>query len=52
MRVKFIGNSDLLALINGKVYEVLSVDQEWFRIVDETGEDYLFQPDLFEGVPE
>lgn len=50
MKVKYIDESDPLELINGKVYDVIEVDQEsgWYRIIDETGEDYLFEPEAFE----
>lgn len=50
MKVKFIGKSDPLGLLNGKEYDVLSVEKGWYRIVDETNEDYLFPPELFEKV--
>jgi hypothetical protein len=50
MIVRYIGESDPLALIHGKEYEVLSVEQSWYRIVDETEEDYLYPPDAFEIV--
>lgn len=48
MKVKFKGKSDPLALINGKIYDVLSIECGWYRIVDETGEDYLYRPECFE----
>lgn len=50
MKVKYIGESDPLALINGKVYEVMAVEDGWYRIVDETGDDYLYAPENFEVV--
>lgn len=50
MKVKYIGKSDPLTLMNGKTYDVISVEQEWYRIVDETDEDYLYPPDGFEIV--
>jgi len=50
MKVKFIGETSPLGLTNGKEYEVLSVERDWFRIVDESGEDYLYAPELFEKV--
>ena len=49
MKVKYIGNSDV-SLTNGKVYEVLSIEETSYRIVDNTEEDYLFSPDEFEIV--
>ena len=52
MKVKFIGKSDPLMLINGKIYDVISVEKDWYRIVDETEEDYLYPPELFEIVEE
>ena len=48
MQVRFRGISDPLELLNGKVYDVLSIEGGWYRIVDETGEDYLFPPECFE----
>lgn len=48
MEAKYLGESDPLELINGKTYNVLSVEQEWYRIIDETGEDYLYPPEAFE----
>lgn len=36
--------------IEGKVYDVISVEQGWYRIMTELGEDYLFPPELFEIV--
>lgn len=52
MKVKYCGESDPLYLLNGKVYEVMNVEEGWYRIVDETGEDYLYSPDAFETVEE
>ena len=49
MKVKYI-NKSYVSLTNGKIYDVLSVEKGWFRIVDNTGEDYLFSPDEFEKV--
>lgn len=52
MKVKYLGESDPLGLINGKVYEVLSIEYGYYRIVDETGEDFLYDSDSFEVVEE
>jgi hypothetical protein len=41
------GSSDLIA---GKVYEVVAIEGGWYRIIDESGEDYLYPSDLFEVV--
>lgn len=52
MKVRYIGESDPLELLNGKVYDVIEVDEDvgWYRVVDETGDDYLFPPKSFEVV--
>ena len=50
MKVKWIGKTDLLSLVHNKVYDVLSVEKGWYRIKDETDEDYLYPPDEFEIV--
>ena len=48
LKVKYNGESDPLALLNGKIYDVISIENTWYRIVDETGEDYLYPPEAFE----
>lgn len=51
MKIKYIGSkSDPMELIQGKIYECLSVEKGWYRIVDESGEDYLYPPEEFEVV--
>ena len=49
-KVRYLGESDPLYLINGKEYEVLGEEQGYYRIVDESGEDYLYDSDDFEDV--
>ena len=29
------------------MYDVISVEKGWYRIIDGSGEDYLYQPDEF-----
>lgn len=53
MTVKYIGESDPLSLLKGKEYEVISIekgpgDEDWYRIIDETEEDYLYHFSEFE----
>ena len=50
MKVKYLEESDPTALLQDKVYEVMSVERDWYRIVDESDEDYLYPPELFEIV--
>ena len=52
MKVKYIGKTDIVALEKGKVYNVLSVEKGWYRIMTEVEEDYLFPPNQFEIVEE
>lgn len=49
MKIKYNGET-CVSLENGKVYEVLSIEEGWYRIVDDTEEDYLFPPELFDIV--
>lgn len=47
MKVRYIGKSfGVDGLTNGKVYEVLELDELTgaLRIVDDSGEDYLYDP--------
>lgn len=47
MIVKYIGETDY-SLTNGKEYEVLGIEEGYYRIMDNSGEDYLFAPEDFE----
>ena len=47
MKVRYINESDY-SLTNGKEYEVISIEKTYYRIVDNSGEDYLFPPEEFE----
>ena len=51
MKVRYIGE-DLVAMTTGKIYEVISVEYGYYRIMTEINEDYLFPPQLFEIVEE
>jgi hypothetical protein len=47
-KVKCINNEgNEISLTVGKVYSVISVEIGWYRIKDDTEEDYLFPPELF-----
>ena len=43
MKVKYKNESDV-SLTKGKIYDVISIEKNWYRIVDDTEEDYLFDP--------
>lgn len=50
MKVKWKGETEFLVLTHNKTYEVIAVEKDWYRIVDDSGEDYLYPPDNFEIV--
>lgn len=52
MKVRWKGKTDFLVLTYNKIYEVIAVEKDWYRIIDDSGEDYLYPPDLFEIVEE
>jgi hypothetical protein len=67
MKVKIIETkrSDYIMCVNGenqlfstmdllkdKIYNVESVEKDFYRIIDESGEDYLYDKDLFDIVEE
>ncbi|MCC8196547.1 MAG: hypothetical protein LIO49_07095 [Ruminococcus sp.] len=57
MNVRYISESDPLSLLNGKEYEVISIEEGLYRIIDEEGYDpddpneqppgYLYSPESF-----
>ena len=46
--VRYIGETSPLELTHGKIYVVLSIERDWYRIIDDTGEDYLYPAGNFE----
>ena len=48
MKVRYIGNSR--ELNKNQIYEVLSIESDWYRIIDNSDEDYLYSPEGFEVV--
>ena len=50
MKIKFLGETSFLVLTNNKIYDVISIEKDWYRIIDESGDDYLYPPQLFEVV--
>ena len=50
VRVKCIGIDDPLMLKRGKIYDGKVSQVNWIIIVDETGEEYIYPPELFEFV--
>lgn len=52
MKVRYIGKGDPLYCLKGKVYEMIGESHGLWKVVDESGEDYLYSPELFEVVEE
>ena len=59
MKVKIIPEKRKLAgefytgdILDDKVYDVLSIEKGCYRILDESGEDYLCFPEMFQIVEE
>ena len=50
MKVRYLEETTFLELTYDRVYEVLSIEKEWYRIVDDSEDDYLYPPELFEIV--
>ena len=48
MKVKYVGEFDTLAFEKNKLYDVISIEKGWYRIMTELDEDYLFPPELFD----
>lgn len=47
MKVIYLGPTEPNTLDYGGVYEVLSEEDGWYRIIDKSGEDYLYPKDEF-----
>lgn len=47
IKVKFTGEDDPLSLRHGKIYDARILKKNWYGIVDETGEEYAYPPELF-----
>ena len=50
MKVRFLGETSFLELTHDKVYDVLSTEKGWYRVIDDSGEDYLYPPEDFEVI--
>ena len=50
MKVRYIKETRAGGLNKGQIYKVLSVEKGWYRIVDNSNEDYLYPPEEFEIV--
>lgn len=48
MKVKYLGKSEGISLTENKIYEALGYESGFIRIIDDTEEDYLYDPERFE----
>jgi len=50
MTVRFKEKTEPLMLTQNKEYEVLEISSglDWYRVIDDTDEDYLYPPECFE----
>ena len=46
MKVRWKGETEFLMLTHDKVYTVLGMEKGWYRLVDDSGEDYLYPPEM------
>lgn len=47
MKVKYTGKYEGISLTKNKIYETLGYECGFIRIIDDTGEDYLYDPENF-----
>nr|DAI34059.1 MAG TPA: hypothetical protein [Caudoviricetes sp.] len=50
IKVVYIGDDDPLALRTGKTYIARILQKGWLGVVDESGEEYAYPPELFTEV--
>lgn len=51
MTVRYIGTKYLgTAFEKNKLYEVISIEKGWYRVLTDLDEDHLFPPECFEIV--
>lgn len=48
MKIRYMGETSFLELTHDKIYDLLSIEKGWFRVVDDSDDDYLYPPELFE----
>lgn len=47
MKAKYTGKDEGISLTKNKIYEALDYESGFIRIIDDTGEDYLYDPENF-----
>ncbi len=59
MKIKYLGETSSFELTNGRIYDVISIEKGWYRVIPDMGDypdadppGYLYPPELFEIVEE
>ncbi len=52
MKVKYIGDYYKVVLHKGGVYEVLSIENGWYELIDDMNDSGFFPPGIFEIIEE
>ncbi|MCT7764465.1 MAG: hypothetical protein N4R59_02165 [Lactobacillus iners] len=52
MEVKYLGNTEGISLTKNKIYEALDYEESFLRVIDDTGEDYLYDSEKFQVIEE
>lgn len=52
LKVKYVGEDDPVSLRTGKQYVARVLKKGWYGIVDESGEEYAYPPEVFEVIKE
>ncbi len=52
MKVKYKKKTIFLTLTQNNIYDVISIEKGWYRLIDDSGDDYLYPPDVFDIVEE
>ena len=51
-QVRYLVETEPPMLTKGKIYDVLAIENGWYRIIDDSEEDYLYPPEVFEIINE
>lgn len=50
MKIKYIGEYYKVRLKKDAIYEVISLENGWYKIIDELGEEGFYSPEEFKVV--
>lgn len=52
MKVRYLGNTEGISLTKNKIYEALDYEEGFLRVIEDTGEDYLYDSEKFQVIEE